>query len=470
MSHFTGTIYANDAIYAGTDMGASIANALTADYARGGGSVSAAGFICPTNCQIDATLTVGDGTHSVTLIWPHGVITRATGAQILYKSHVAIVGQGQGDTKVEGPSDVTAVQQSANAGNGISDVHFRNWSIQDTGTVTAGSIAFMAGGPNQDASRGEDVFGSLFENMNSSGASIGLLMNSQHGCICYNKFHNVNPTGAQFGIKEVNNSGYGFGYNSNEWYEGNVGGPIGLYAEGGVRNLWVQPDFENNTSATGAVIAAQVSGVGSAYTVGDVVTPTAGCTTNPTLTVNYVTSGAVGAQGHEPFTITTPGAGCPTSVTGIATTGGTGTGLTVDLQTSGYMVLVGDGNLVMNQYEEAGATDFICGQGNVVYGAFFSSNGAGYAPNYCAQPPGVDTRYHDVDSNVVGGSGAVPRAISTTKGIVFGASYNPGGTYSKPNLSGGSGAKSGACDSHSAYIDVDTGLIQHCSGGIWTNP
>lgn len=401
-------------------MGVKITAALSAIYTAGGGTVDARGFVCPTSCHIGtADLSVGDGTHPITLLLPTGTITRDTvsglgrSAQIVLKSHAHIFGQGKSATIISGPSDVTAVQQASNAGNGISDIEVANLSIQDSGTAVGGSAAFMVGGPNADGSTGEDVLSSEFWSLNISGADIGTLIDGQHGCICYNKWFDVNSSGHSFGVKTMNDSGWSFGFNSSQWYSGNFGGPIGLFDSGGGKDTFYNPDLENNKSNNGGgVLAAQVTnqGAGSGYVQGDVVTATAGCTVNPTLTVLHVgAGGVVGIQGHPALSVATAGSGCPTHGTNVATTGGTGTGLKVDFQTSASIVEIANSDVIIGMYEEASDPDFFCGTGNeVALGSFFSSNGAIYQPNYCF---GQTADYGGPKSNFLWGPGSTPGSV-----------------------------------------------------------
>ena len=279
---------------------------------------------------------------------------------------------------------------------------------------------------------GTDVGTSTLDNISVSGADIGVVMNGQHGCICYNKFYNVSAGGQSFGVQTLNNSGYLGSVNSNQWYGGNLWAPIGLYDEGGGKNTWYNPDFEGNSSKNGGgVLAAQPTNqnAGSNYVVGDIVTPTAGCTTNPTLKVQYTLAGGAVrgpfSSSGPSLAVATPGSGCPTQESSVSVTGGSGTNLKVNLQTSAYMVLLGDGDLVANPYEEAGSVDYICGTDNEVTGPMGSANGSIYSPLIC---PGTTTGYGGPGSDFMWGPGAVPPSIGAGNYITFGLGtmYDPG--------------------------------------------
>jgi hypothetical protein len=138
----------------GADFGVQVGSALAHLYALGGGTVDARGFECPTQCQIGtANLIIGDGVHPVTVLLPSGTISRNTlsstalAAQILYNSYVTIGGQGVQNTIISGASSTDAVQQVYNA-NGVQNVYLHDFSIQDTGSVTSGSVALDVGGTN----------------------------------------------------------------------------------------------------------------------------------------------------------------------------------------------------------------------------------------------------------------------------------------------------------------------------------
>lgn len=399
--------------FPGADMGQKITAALAVSYARGGGIINAKGFECPGNCHIgNGNLVVGDGTHPVTILLPSGKITRdiisLTGrsAQVLYSSHVTMLGQGPDTTVIAGPSDVTAVQQGP-ATAGVSDVHFSGFSIEDSGRVVPGSVAFMAGGKNPDGSRGADVLASTFRDMSIGGADVGTLLDSQHGCICYLSFLNVQSSGATIGIETQNDSGYAFGVNSNQWTIGRVGGAIGLWDSGSDKFTYSYLDFENNKSSTGAILYAQPDGAdaGRDYAVGDTVSPL-GRGKDAVLTVS-----SIGPEGSvRALKVSVRGVGYTNAQSTPATSlTGRGSGLKVDVRVSAYMLLLSNGgSLIENPYEEAGGGDYICGTGNFVFGAFFSGNGSTYSPVYCK---GTTGGYGGPASNFIWAAGATPNSI-----------------------------------------------------------
>ena len=399
--------------FPGADMGQKITAALAVSYARGGGVINAKGFECPENCHIgNGNLVLGDGTHPVTILLPSGKITRdiislnGRSAQVLYSSHVTMLGQGPDTTVITGPSDVTAVQQGP-AMTGISDVHFSGFSIEDSGKVVRGSVAFMVGGKNHDGSRGADVLASTFRDMSIGGADVGTLLDSQHGCICYLSFFNVQSSGATIGIKTQNDSGYAFGVNSNQWTIGRIGGSIGLWDSGSDKFTYSYLDFENNKSSTGAIVYSQPDGTnaGRDYSVGDTVSPL-GRGKGAVLEVS-----SIGPEGTvRAIEVSIRGAGY-TNAQSIPATSltGRGSGLKVDVRVSAYMLLLSNGgSLIENPYEEAGGGDYICGTGNFVFGAFFSGNGSTYSPVYCKGATGT---YGGPASNFIWGAGATPNSL-----------------------------------------------------------
>jgi hypothetical protein len=251
---------------------------------------------------------------------------------------------------------------------------------------------------------GTDVTSSTFENLATSGYDIGAQLDSQHGCICYNSIRNVSPSGASFGMKVTNSSGYAYGVNQNQVYGGRFSGPIGLYDSGSAKVTYSYLDFEGNNSSTGAIVWAGPTGYsgGSGYSVGNTVQPAGG---SAVLTVTGVSGGAVTS-----LAVTTSGTGYSNAQSVSTTTlSGSGSGLKVDIRVSAYMLLLSNGgSLINNPYEEAGGGDYICGTGTFVTGAFSASNGASYSPTYCAGSTGV---YGGPASNFVWGPGATPNSI-----------------------------------------------------------
>jgi hypothetical protein len=96
---------------------------------------------------------------------------------------------------------------------------------------------------------GADVLSSTFENLTVGGADIGVLVNSIHGCVCYNTLNKISAAGASVGVKVINSSGYAFGVNQNTWNDlADRGAPIGLYESGSLNNVYNHPDFESNST------------------------------------------------------------------------------------------------------------------------------------------------------------------------------------------------------------------------------
>lgn len=95
---------------------------------------------------------------------------------------------------------------------------------------------------------GSDVLDSVFTNIALSGADNGLLMNGQHGCICYNTISNVDTEGATNGTFLEDHSGYAFGVNSNNFYGGRQNGATGIHLTGDSKNTFFHPDIENSAT------------------------------------------------------------------------------------------------------------------------------------------------------------------------------------------------------------------------------
>jgi hypothetical protein len=261
-----------------------------------------------------------------------------------------------------------------------------------------------------------DVTQAVLSNIQTSGAATGVLIDSYKGCTCYDKLFNVNAVGTQFGVQTLNHSGYAYGVNSNQWYGGDAWGPVGIYDAGGAKNEFFGLDMENNASNNGGgVLAAQVTSGYSlsalGYKVGDVLTAASGCSSEPTLTVM-----AIG--GTKPaLAVTTPGSGCTAHLSGVAVTGGSGTGAEVNLQTSGHIIALESSDLFVSPYEEGGSKDYLCGGFNEIEGPMGSTNGSKYSYDSC---PGTDSQYGGPSSNFTWGPGAAPDSIGVGSYVVMG--------------------------------------------------
>jgi hypothetical protein len=368
----------------------------------------------------------------------------------------------------------------------VSNAHLADFSILGTGAVVPRSVGLQVGGPFSGwngvqvagGAGGADVLTSRFDNIGIGGSiDIGVWLDGHQGCNCYNDFDHITANGASFGVKINNHSGYPGDANSNAWHRLKSFSPIGLYDRGGSKNVFDQvPDFENNYSRNGGgVLAAEPTSQnnGLNYVVGNIVTATAGCTTNPTLEVKFVwADGSVKGPGYgdgEQLSVVTPGTGCPTYASSVSTTGGSGTGLKVNIHTSSFIILLGDGTHVKDPYEEAGAVDYICGQFNEVSGVLGSGNGSVYDPAIC---PGTNSIYGGPLSNFIWGPGAVPASIGVRNSVFFGGfqHYNDGGNTAAEMDSDGVKwvGSSSAISGWSGHSDWNVGLSLPHSGTMAT--
>jgi Concanavalin A-like lectin/glucanases superfamily len=279
-----------------------------------------------------------------------------------------------------------------------------------------GNMVFYVNG--QPCKIGSDVGNSNFENITAAGAETGILLGGEYGGTLYNNLTNVSGTGTKFGARFWNVSKYAGGIGDGTWKFGQLNGPIGLDEEDGGKNSLINLSFENNRSNNGnGVLVAKTSfsvmSTASGYQVGDVVTPTTGCTVEPTLQVNYVNSSGVpygpGLSNGPYLTVVTPGSGCPDFQTNVSVTGGSGTGLKVDLIASAAMVLLGGDEQVINPYEENSGLDVIGGMNAFVTGALGYSNGLTYAPNLPG--PVGSSASAGAQTNFLWGPGATPASI-----------------------------------------------------------
>jgi hypothetical protein len=355
---------------------------------------------------------------------PFGNITVNSGHQIVYGSQATIQGQGYEanyGTTVNCANVTTSCVQSYNESSSqLYGAHLSNFSIAPTGTWTAGSVALAIGGSGY-----ADVLQSEFSDIKAGSASVdvGVRMGGDAGCTCYNVLYNVTAVGKSIGAQTYNFSSYSGDTNSNHWIGGQLSGPVGLYDSGGGKFTFEFVDMESNTSSNGAIIYSGPDGnnAGTGYNVGDTVRPAGGDGT-AVLTVRSVLP--YGGPGYvTALTVTTPGTTYDNVQSVAATTlTGSGTGLRVDLRVSAYMLLVSNGDEVVNPYEEAGAGDYICGTGNFVTGTFSTGNGGTYnqSTTYCT---GTTNGYGGPASNFIWGPGATPASIGLGRPAVSGAPY-----------------------------------------------
>lgn len=370
------------------------------------------GRMLPGAQTSNVDIVIGDGTHRIVLLWPIGTITFADGKHPIYRSYSTNIGFGsQNGTKLvctNPAAGVACLQTYPEPGPGnshqLSKPYISGIEVTSTGTVADYSIGWQIGAKT-DPTHYADVLSGIFSDMWIHGFDIGTDVESFGGCNCYNKLYDVSSWGISIGVQLLNSSGYAYGDNSNQWESGTLWGKIGLLAVGDNKFTFKNPDFESNKSTTGKTLFANVdpSSAGSGYVVGDTVSINGGAAV---AQVVKTTSGV-----PLVLQITNRGTGGYSNALHVATTTltGTGSGLQVDTRTGGYMVLAGGGaTKVENPYEEAGDTDYICGSGNDVEGAWGFSNGSKYAPTYCT---GTSNTYGGPASNFVWGSGTAPRSI-----------------------------------------------------------
>ncbi len=286
-------------------------------------------------------------------------------------------------------------------------------------TYTGGNITFYVNAAQSRA--GTDTDQSTFQDLQTSGADIGIKIDGQHGCWCYNQLNNVSAAGASVGAKITNSSGYAFGVNSDQWNGGRISGPIGLWDSGTDKVSYSYLDFENNQSSTGAILYTGPDGnnAGLGYVVGDTVRPAGGDSTAVFTVTGIGTGGYVAA-----LTVTTPGT-TYSNAQSVATTTltGIGSGLRVDLIVSAANLLLSNGgSMILNPYEENSAPDYICSSGNFISGAFAGASGASYSATKCTGP---SSQYGGPASNFFWG----PGLLSDSIGLSNGGYITAGGTY-----------------------------------------
>lgn len=242
LSGRSASISASD--FSGVTFDAKVNACLAAAIKRGTSVCDARGL---TGRQtIATTITVGDGTHPVTLLLPAATIIRRAGAQILYNSNATIIGMGRGRTLVIGDDAVSGIAPAQNA-NGIYDAHLAHLSTQNgygESKAVAGSVGLQVGGATGASTR-TDVLTSVFADIDAYGADEGISVpGKKWGCTCYNHFYDIYARGTNIGTEVGKCGSAPCGVNSNIFEGGTSWGAIGLYA-GGNLNVYIKPDMEN---------------------------------------------------------------------------------------------------------------------------------------------------------------------------------------------------------------------------------
>ena len=99
------------------------------------------------------------------------------------------------------------------------------WYLWDFVYSSGGMIAYLNGSVMR---MGGEVSNSAFHDIYTSGGDIGIHIDGQAGCMCYNQFSNVNAAGQSYGVKIESHSGFTYDANQDQWFGGRFSGPIGL--------------------------------------------------------------------------------------------------------------------------------------------------------------------------------------------------------------------------------------------------
>jgi hypothetical protein len=361
-------------------------------------------------------IVVGPGVTANSVILSFGTGTGGIGTYNLGQSSTV----SSGTAMVTGNACVSGYYELGFGGQ-LHDPVLSGFMIAPNSTATQGdqSVGLLLGGSGHD-----DTLGGDFSNLWINGFDTGTALYSVGGCICYNRFSNVNNTGQlTASIHTLNLSGYPFGINSNHWTGGDQWGAIGLWDTNGQGNTWDGVmDFEHNVSTTGAILYVRPIPTqnGSGYAVGDTVGPTSGGT-GAVFTVTSI-SGGGGTGPVTGLALTTPGTGYSNGTfaqnTSVATTAltGSGTGLYVEqlVQASRLLVNYDGGNFDDAYIEDStGQQDFLCG---TQY--YIQWSKPGYGGGHCAGFPVAagSTAFGAGDSSMVFGSGGTPSSIGLNSG------------------------------------------------------
>lgn len=269
------------------------------------------------------------------------------------------------------------------------DLPVNTWVELDVVYKNGGVIMYYNGAPLRI---GTDVSHGTFKDIVANGTDYGCGFMGEHGANLQNMLENPQCGGASAGVVNLNFSGFPGDTNSDTVISPLGTGPICIYDFGGISTRWMGPaDCENNTSPTGAVIFAEpdVLSPGTGYLVGDTITGT-GCSVEPTFKVNLINASGGIIQGTTTpgLTVLTRGSGCSNG-TNISTTGGTGTGATINQHTHGSIIAIGYSSHYDMPYLENDIPPYVCGGGNVFLGSPSGViAGSIFAPTPCPGDPG----------------------------------------------------------------------------------
>ena len=234
--------------FSGADLGAKVNACISAiERAAGGGTLRCAISGVARN-RWPRVSFADDGTHSVTLLLPVGVITRGSGAQFVYDNSCRIIGQGRVSAHVQGTqiagNDAVATFIPANEGGtrgySVEAAYLGHFSISNS-DITTGSIGIEVGGVT--GSGNTDVQDSIFEDIGINVGDKGVATAGPNGNTAYNHFKDIYSFGTNYGLYA------GLHSNSNIFEEGGRygGGIAGIY-ENGNFNVYIKPDIENASS------------------------------------------------------------------------------------------------------------------------------------------------------------------------------------------------------------------------------
>lgn len=211
-----------------------------------GGTCDARGVGTSGALTVTENISLGSDTKQVTLLLGQIGIT-LSGAQILVFNGSTIIGQGMDDpSRAPGTYILgTSTGPLLTYGDALDTtpnyyVNLSNFRIRNTGTGQAIYLPSLSS--------------STLSHVVAVGGSAGISIGGTASCACYNSFYQVFTSGTTNGFV------LGSSANQNQFFSGQLGGPTGLYINGGYSNQFFSPDFENNTTA-----AADINGSSNVF-------------------------------------------------------------------------------------------------------------------------------------------------------------------------------------------------------------
>ena len=193
-----GTTVIDASLQSGADFGAKV-NAAIAALPAGGGTVDARSLSGAQSSS--ATIVEGSDSKPVTLLWPTGTVTLASGMQVERFQGSHNIGRGMNVTKIVGSGAQPVFVYGGSGNDWYEDIEGMSVS-----NATSGGESFNF----------SNLAFSTVSNVAAIGDTAILMGGVVGGCACYNIFDNVKAGGTSYGWKILGIA------NQNQWFGGSA--------------------------------------------------------------------------------------------------------------------------------------------------------------------------------------------------------------------------------------------------------